>query len=97
MRLIDADKFKEWIDCGHLRQPSEKCFSELDICKAIDLQPTAYDVDKVVEQMNERIENLDNKNKICMNCGDFRSADRLSERMGEVINDREIVKKGGVE
>lgn len=50
-RLIDAEVFINWLDCGHLRNPSEKCFSELDVKQMIDNQPTAYDVDKVVEQL----------------------------------------------
>ena len=40
MRLIDADKFIEWLDIGHLRSPSEICFSEGDVKVMIDIQPT---------------------------------------------------------
>jgi hypothetical protein len=40
MRLIDADKFIEWLDIGHLRSPSEICFSEGDVEVMIDIQPT---------------------------------------------------------
>ena len=40
MRLIDADSLKDYIDCGHLRPPTELCFSELDICNMIDKAPT---------------------------------------------------------
>ncbi len=40
MRLIDADKLKSYIDCGHLRPPTEVCFSELDVCNMIDKSPT---------------------------------------------------------
>ena len=39
-RLIDADKFIEWLGVGHLRSPTEPCMSELDVKKAIELQPT---------------------------------------------------------
>ena len=39
-RLIDADALKEYIDCGHLRNPCEVCFSELDVVNLIDKQPT---------------------------------------------------------
>jgi hypothetical protein len=51
MRLIDADKFKEWIDAGHLRNPSEICLGENNVINMIDLQPTAYDIDKVVSEL----------------------------------------------
>ena len=40
MRLIDADALKDYIDCGHLRPPTELCFSELDVCNMIDKAPT---------------------------------------------------------
>ena len=62
-RLIDADKFISWLDCGHLREPSEKCLSELNVKQMIDNQPTAYDVEKVVEGLkleNKRLKTLKN-------------------------------------
>lgn len=40
-RYIDANKFIDWLDIGHLRSPSEKCLSELNVKKMIELQPTA--------------------------------------------------------
>lgn len=40
MRLIDADALKSWIDCGHLRPPTELCFSELDVVQILDMRPT---------------------------------------------------------
>ena len=46
-RYIDANKFIDWLDIGHLRSPSEKCLSELNVKKMIELQPTA-DVAEVV-------------------------------------------------
>ena len=39
-RLIDADALKRYIDCGHLRSPTELCFSELDVILMLDRQPT---------------------------------------------------------
>ena len=45
MRLIDADEFIKWLDVGHLRSPSEVCYSEGDVKVMIDIQPT---VDPVV-------------------------------------------------
>lgn len=46
MRLIDADVFKSYIDCGHLRPPTETCFSELEVVRMIDKQP-AIDAEPV--------------------------------------------------
>lgn len=40
MRPINADALKNWIDCGHLRSPNEKCYSELDVIRMLDRQPT---------------------------------------------------------
>ena len=51
MRLIDADKVIDWIDLGHLRHPSELCFSEIDVVNMINHQPTAYDVEAVVREL----------------------------------------------
>lgn len=52
MRIIDADKFKKQIAGmaivnGYSAQKVNK------MCELIDEQPTAYDVDKVVEQLKE--------------------------------------------
>ena len=43
MRLIDADKLKKQIHCEYS--------DNLGILKKIDEQPTAYDIDDVIEQL----------------------------------------------
>lgn len=43
MRLIDADKLKKIIHCTYS--------DDLEILEKIDEQPTAFDVDKIVEQL----------------------------------------------
>ncbi len=58
-------------------------------------QPTAYDVEKVVELIDRRIEFLDGVNKICFDAGDFKAADKNADRISEVIAIKEIVRKGG--
>ena len=52
MRLIDADAFKTQIAGITIANnyPTSKANA---ICKVIDAQPTAYDPDKVVEQLEE--------------------------------------------
>lgn len=52
MRLIDADAFKTQIAGITIANnyPTSKANA---ICKVIDAQPTAYDQDKVVEQLEE--------------------------------------------
>lgn len=57
MRLIDADELKEelsqqwFIDILLTKTNSDDMYSAL--AEKIDSQPTAYDVDKVVEQLEE--------------------------------------------
>ena len=63
MRLIDADVFKRYVmnsfyDSEHLFKKKEtrdvaKQLAEA-ICQDIDEQSTAYDVDKVVKQLEDR-------------------------------------------
>ena len=45
--LISRDALKSYIDCGHLRSPTELCFSEIDVVRMIDKQP-AVDAVEVV-------------------------------------------------
>lgn len=62
MRLIDADALKNWIDCGHLRNPTELCFSELDVVQILDKQPTfdavpmEYHEECLLNNVHKRIE-----------------------------------------
>lgn len=46
-RYIDADKFIEWLDAGHLRSANEICLSENNVLKMIKAQPTADAVEVV--------------------------------------------------
>lgn len=52
MRLIDAHGFKEQIAAMTVLNgyPVDKANA---LCKLVDHQPTAYDVDKVAEQLEE--------------------------------------------
>lgn len=58
MRLIDADDFFE-----RMKNDTDLC-AEMEMCgeealkKYLDLQPTAYDVDKVVEELKETMQDL---------------------------------------
>lgn len=45
-RLIDADKLKHVIHCAYS--------DDLEILEKIDEQPTAFNVDKVVKQLEKR-------------------------------------------
>ena len=80
MRLIDADVFEEFT--------RKNCTDSLvDLwCELIRRQPTAYDVDKVVEQLEERSK-------------EYNSGVRLHGKPEEMLTDEaiEIVKKCGKE
>lgn len=52
MRLIDADEFKEQVIGAALKDGTCNVVEIADaLVNLIDTQPTAYDVDKVVEQL----------------------------------------------
>lgn len=55
MRLIDADKLKEYIvqNCA--------AYDNLQIIDAIDKQPTAFDVDKVAEKLENYFNTTEDK------------------------------------
>jgi len=48
-RLIDAEALLNFIDVGHLRSPTEICFSELDVKHVINNAPTV-DAVRVVRE-----------------------------------------------
>lgn len=91
-RLIDADKLKHVIHCAYS--------DDLEILEKIDEQPTAFDVDKVVEQ----IESIKEKEYTACSeqaCGYCRYLSTCScgDKADKLALDRaiEIVKEGGVE
>lgn len=91
-RLIDADALIEFIDVGHLRHPSELCFSEVDVVNMLNHAPIAYDVEKVVAEIQK---------KYCRKCRNILGAPNAEEYCKEQkcrIDDIcDIVKRGGVE
>lgn len=81
-RLIDADKLLEELREYHPLSLSHGILSD------IEYFPTAYDIDKVIEQLKK---NIDDK-------VEFLRATPESNGYIQAINDAiEIVKKGGVE
>lgn len=53
MRLINADLLKKNCKCTDEFEDNFKCVSLIELAKVIDNQPTAFDVDKVIEQLEE--------------------------------------------
>lgn len=91
MRLVDADKLIEDI---HKRNYISKALSEI-FETIIDEQPTAYDVDKVVEQLEKKIQThtrcIEYEKKNGMITEEFQQRKAV-----EVLKDAiEIVKGGG--
>ncbi len=52
-RLIDADKLKTDLEKAISKNEDMDCLDFLRAASVIDEQPTAYDLDKVVEQLEE--------------------------------------------
>ena len=103
MRLIDADKLIAFIDKGKYCNPNVLTFSENEVCAMIEYQPTAYDVDKVVEDLTikkeewergcEEVRTLENTQGFDLE-GLWRN---LSGRAYGVAEAIDIVRKGGVD
>ena len=89
MRLIDADKL-ESVDFS-------ECTDLMEIMNVIDAQPTAYDADAVVEQLEER-KSL-HKSMIEYEHKNGTIADEYQARKAVEVLDKaiEIVKGGGVD
>lgn len=52
-RLIDADKLKADLEKAISKNEDMDCLDFLRVASVIDAQPTAYDPDKVVKQLEE--------------------------------------------
>lgn len=98
-RLIDAEVVKKRL--AELRFKGELADYDTEIHNVfesvVDTTKTAFDVEKVVEQLNDRIQTLDGRSKTCMDAGDFAGSDRYSARMCELIKAIEVVRKGGID
>ena len=104
MRLIDADKLILHLNDFMLQQSpidiqdieSIKVSAVIKDCiKAVDEQPTAYDVDKVTHEINNKIQELDAKQKLFIENGLLNMADKIASKIGIYIECREIVEKAG--
>ena len=52
-RLIDADALIDYLGFGNTEEEREENVGEIVTLEDFDNQPTAFDVDKVVEQLEE--------------------------------------------
>lgn len=83
MRLIDAELLNKNCKCTGKFEDNFKCVSLIELAKVIDNQPTAFDIDKVVESLMNRFRVVSNDEDLEWN----RAIDYAIE----------IVKGGGVE
>lgn len=61
MRLIDADLLKKNCKCTGEFEDNFKCVSLSELAKVIDKQPTVFNADKVIEQIEHKRANFDCK------------------------------------
>lgn len=87
MGLIDTDALKEYCMRASKSDDDFRRVSLATLASVIDAQPTAYDVDKVVEQLEEWTFNAD------VNIGD---GTMMNHNLIVSKNAIEIVKGGGV-
>ena len=66
MRLIDADKIRGCAKYIKINEYFEPYIMVDDLVKLLDEQPTAYDVDKVVEELEENYFQDGIKNPMCI-------------------------------
>lgn len=100
-RLIDADKLKADLEKAISKNEDMDCLDFLRIASVIDKQPTAYDPDKVLEQLEERTAFLKDCTKYGNKTTDQQSKSYDTMMMYEVkdlVDDLlEIVKAGGTD
>ena len=99
-RLIDADKLKADLEKAISKNEDMDCLDFLRIASVIDAQPTAYDSDKVVEQLEDEVKEYDKR--IERRNGDcyFDETEKikaLEERARGIEKAIQIVKGGGVD
>lgn len=93
MRLIDVDDFMEYLGFDNTDEEREENIGQIVTLEDFDRQETAYDVDKVIEQL----EDLKRRYWFTIaNTGDEK-LDCAYENVGNALDKAiEIVKSGGV-
>lgn len=99
--LIDADKLKADLEKAISKNEDMDCLDFLRTASVIDAQPTAYDPEKVVEQLEERTAFL----KDCVKYGNKTAEQQLKSydtmmmyEVKDLVDDLlEIVKAGGAD
>lgn len=98
MRLIDADEidFNEvFVGTSEFAEDTRQAGKML-----IDAQPTAYDVDKVIKQLEDKVKEYDERIEKRKGANFFDETERIKqfdERAWGIENAIEIVKGGGID
>lgn len=95
MRLIDADLLKKNCKCTGKFEDNFVCVDLIELAKVIDNQPTAYNVEDVVEQLGERINFHSKLAEYEMNLGTIIDMEKHKYAILELDKAIEIVKAGG--
>lgn len=96
MRLIDADVLKRQLSTAIIMFGADDAFAD-GICKIIDKQPTAYDVDKVVEQTEKDTELAYNRYMDCSPNAPQSVVAKYSTQYQERSRCLKIVKSGSID
>ena len=86
-RLFDADKLKADLEKAISKNEDMDCLDFLRVASVIDVQPTAYDPDRVVEQLEEERENV----------GFVKATTEASAYIRGINDAIKIVKGGGID
>ena len=105
MRLIDADLFEKEIKAVAQGQatslmPDMVELSVETIVETLDEVPTAYDIDKVIEQLEDKVKEYDERIERRKGANFFDETERIKqfdERAWGIENAIEIVKGGGID
>lgn len=94
MKVIDADLLMGNLGFGDTEEEREENVGEIITWEDIDSLPTAFDVEKVVEQLNKELELADEEKRRCTveNMLQFDEAKGYARGIACAI---EIVKRGG--
>lgn len=95
MRLIDADALKEYCMNASKSDDDFRRVSLATLASEIDAQPTAYDVDKVVEKLKKQAEQYRHRAFEVEKKGLSELADKYYGKQCSYEHAIEIVKAGG--
>lgn len=98
MRLIDADLLKKNCKCTGKFEDNFKGVDLIELAKVIDAQPTAFSIEKVVEQLEKEREyshtDFEEYVQECSPCLDSEYDDYFHRGLERAVN---IVKRGGAD